>query len=79
MEFHFYKGAYDMFYIYTIIYQMILLDDTTLKWQFDTFYVSKIWHCVDTGFDSMLCKYNSCLYLLDEENSQSYHDFFFFS
>ena len=34
MEFHSYKGAYDMFHICTVFHQMVLLDDTTLKLEF---------------------------------------------
>ena len=37
---------------------MISLNDTTLKWGFDIFCVEKISRCVDTGFESTLCKCN---------------------
>ena len=47
-----------MFDICAIFHQMISLNDTTLKWGFDIFRVEKISRCVDTGFESILCKCN---------------------
>ena len=47
-----------MFHICAIFHQMISLNDTTLKWGFDIFCVEKISRCVDTGFESILCKCN---------------------
>ena len=65
-----------MFHISTVFHQRTSLDDTTLKWEFDIFSCLKIWRCVDTGFDGILCKCNTGLVLLVEENYQPYQNFF---
>ena len=70
IEFHFHKGAYNIFYMCKIFHHIIWLGDTALKWEFDIFHGWKIWHCVDTGLDGILRKRNSGLVLLVEDICQ---------
>ena len=47
MEFNFHKDAYDMFQIYTIFCQTILLDDINSRWEYEIFHAWIISYCVD--------------------------------
>ena len=56
---------------------MISLDNSILQLECDIFHAYTIWHCVDKGFDDILCKHNKILILLVERNTRPCHIFFF--
>ena len=66
-----------MLQIYKLFHQMISLDDTILHRECGIFHTEIIRHCVDTGFNGILCKYDMVLVLLFAGNSEPSHPFVF--